>query len=138
MSCGSLNLSDTVVTDAGLAHLQGLPNLMTLHLENTRITDTGLRQLGKMHHLELLALGKTAITDAGLPATAQPDALRALGIHDTGITAMGRGCRALRVTFPGCISTDISVHEPRVPGAKSYSIWYMAAIDGMINPHGTP
>ena len=40
-----MNLSGSLVTDAGLAHLKKMPRLTTLWLENTTVTDAGLVHL---------------------------------------------------------------------------------------------
>jgi hypothetical protein len=42
-----LNLTDTRVSDAGLAHLKGLTNLTTLQLERTQVTTEGVAELKK-------------------------------------------------------------------------------------------
>ena len=38
----SINLRGTKVTDAGMAHLKGLKDLVRLHLEKTAVTDAGI------------------------------------------------------------------------------------------------
>ena len=48
------------VTDAGLAHLDGLASLKELDLSNSRITDLGLVHLKGMKCLEQLSLSRTA------------------------------------------------------------------------------
>jgi hypothetical protein len=40
-----LEISDTQVDDAGLAHLKGLARLRSLDLENTRVTAEGVKEL---------------------------------------------------------------------------------------------
>ena len=48
--CDEINyvdLSRTEVTDAGLAHLQGLTSLQVLYLDSTQVTDAGLAELRK-------------------------------------------------------------------------------------------
>jgi hypothetical protein len=42
-----LDLSETKITDAGLAQLKGLNELETLCLNNTRVTDAGKEELSK-------------------------------------------------------------------------------------------
>jgi hypothetical protein len=39
------HLSDCAITDAGLVHLEGLPNLKQLDLYGTRVTAAGLKRL---------------------------------------------------------------------------------------------
>ena len=40
-----VDLSYTKVTDAGLEHLKGLTNLLSLNLKRTKVTDTGVKKL---------------------------------------------------------------------------------------------
>jgi hypothetical protein len=42
-----LNLSECRITDAGLAHLEGLPELTGIYLNGTRVTATGIEKLRK-------------------------------------------------------------------------------------------
>src|SRR5207245_10180662 len=61
-----INLAVTKITDAGLANLKCLTNLLTLHLENTPVTDAGLAHLKGLINLTYLNLYGTAVGDAGL------------------------------------------------------------------------
>src|SRR5262249_27033644 len=65
MSLSRLDLSNTGITDAGLAHLKGLPELSWLDLSKTQVTDNGLVHL-KGLPLWDLELYRTKVTDAGL------------------------------------------------------------------------
>jgi Leucine-rich repeat (LRR) protein len=65
-SLQGLVLDKTQVTDAGLAHLQGLTSLRGLYLENTQVTDAGLAHLQGLTSLQELYLNNTQVTDAGL------------------------------------------------------------------------
>jgi hypothetical protein len=60
------NFSDTEVTDAGLAHLQGLASLQGLDLSNTQVTDAGLAHLQQLKSIRWLFLRNTEVTDAGV------------------------------------------------------------------------
>jgi hypothetical protein len=40
-----VTLDNTDITNAGLEHLKGLPNLRSLNLHKTKVTEEGLRQL---------------------------------------------------------------------------------------------
>ena len=62
----SLDLSNTKITDAGLAHLVSLKKLASLNLWIPRITSAGLPHLGKIQSLTSLGLGDTQITDESL------------------------------------------------------------------------
>ena len=61
-----LDLSDTQVGYAGLAHLSHLTNLMGLWLYETQVTDAGLAHLSHLTNLTGLDLMGTQVTDAGL------------------------------------------------------------------------
>jgi Leucine-rich repeat (LRR) protein len=61
-----VDLTGTQVTDAGLAHLQGLTGLQGLWLINTQVTDAGLAHLQGLTGLQVLSLDNTQVTDAGL------------------------------------------------------------------------
>src|SRR3972149_6131324 len=61
-----LSLSDTSVTDAGLAHLELLTGLWELHLGSTEITGPGLEHLKGLTGLKWLNLADTQVTEAGL------------------------------------------------------------------------
>jgi Leucine-rich repeat (LRR) protein len=54
------------VSDAGLAHLQGLANLHSLWLDGTRLSDAGLAHLEGLANLSGLSLTGTPVGDAGL------------------------------------------------------------------------
>jgi hypothetical protein len=60
-----LNLSRSKITDAGLLHLKGLPNLQTLSLPK-QITDAGLVHLRGLTNLQVLDVKNTQATDAGI------------------------------------------------------------------------
>ena len=62
----SLNLSNTKITDAGLAHLKGLTNLEKLWLYKTNVTDAGLAHLKGFKKLNGLNLSFTLVTDPQL------------------------------------------------------------------------
>ena len=54
------------ITDKGLAHLSGCPNLKTLDLLNTDITDAGARELAACKALQKVTLTGTAVTAKGV------------------------------------------------------------------------
>jgi hypothetical protein len=62
----SVELGNTQVTDAGLAHLEGVTELQLLYLGNTQITDAGLVHLEGLTELRSLGLTYTQVTGAGL------------------------------------------------------------------------
>ncbi|CAI5458041.1 unnamed protein product [Closterium sp. Yama58-4] len=66
-SLAHLNLWGTKVTDAGLAHLTGLPSLKVLVLAGCKgVTSAGMVDVVRLTGLETLALIDTAVTDDGL------------------------------------------------------------------------
>lgn len=60
-----VNLTGTLITDAGLVHLKEMPNLQELNLDGTKVTDAGLVHLNGLTKLTYLYLDDTQITDAG-------------------------------------------------------------------------
>lgn len=61
-----LLLTNTQVTDKGLAYLESLPRLRFLRLDETQVTDKGLAHLAGLRHLEELYLHKTSVTPEGV------------------------------------------------------------------------
>jgi hypothetical protein len=82
-------LSDTPVTDAGLAHLRGLGSLQLLNLGQTPITDKGLEHLHGLTGLQVLYLDGTQVGDAGLKQLADLEGLRELYLARTGVSDAG-------------------------------------------------
>ena len=62
----TVNLSNTEVTNAGLAPVKDLKQLRTLFLDNTKIGDAGVAHLKGLKQLQVLSLVNTLVTDAGL------------------------------------------------------------------------
>lgn len=84
-----LSLSDTTVSDAGISHIGRLGQLEELYLLRTKITDAGLQQLSGMSHLHILVLGGTTITDAGLSSLRPLTELREVYLNSTLVSADG-------------------------------------------------
>lgn len=84
-----LDLSDTRVTDAGLAVVAQLVHLTRLHLEQTGVGDGGLVHLKGLRYLEYLNLYGTAVTDAGLDPLAALPELKRLYLWQTAVTEDG-------------------------------------------------
>ncbi|MSU44343.1 MAG: hypothetical protein EXS22_09990 [Pedosphaera sp.] len=85
----SLNLSDALLTDYGMASIEKLPALRSLNLINTRITDAGLAHVKNLTHLTRLDLSHNPITDDGLNHLLQLKDLRVLSLAHTQITDRG-------------------------------------------------
>jgi Leucine-rich repeat (LRR) protein len=86
-----LNLVNTAVTDAGLAHLSKLPKLRELFLDGTAITDVGLDHLSGCTNLERLGISETAVTDAGLAHLSRLPKLQEVFLDGTAVTDLGLG-----------------------------------------------
>jgi len=93
-----LNLGKTSVTDAGLASIKGLTQLTELHLEETKITDKGLASLKDLKNLAYLNLYGTAVTDAGLDSLKALTNLRHLYLWQTKVTEAG--AKKLKAALP--------------------------------------
>jgi hypothetical protein len=61
-----LNLTNTRVSDAGLAHFRDCKKLISLHLPGTQVSDSGLANFKDCNDLISLSLPGTKVTDAGL------------------------------------------------------------------------
>ncbi len=84
-----LDLFDSAVTDAGLAHLKGLNCLQTLDLSATDIGDTGLAHLEGLTDLKELDLRSTKVTDGGLVHLRTLRNLQALYLCGTQVSDAG-------------------------------------------------
>lgn len=71
------------VSDAGMRHLAGLPNLRHLNLAGCRITDRGLDVLRQLPHLETLNVAWTAIGDTGAAHLTHCDRLKKVDLSGT-------------------------------------------------------
>ena len=93
-----LSLAKTSVTDAGLATIRGLTQLTELHLEETKITDKGLASLKDLKNLTYLNLYGTAVTDEGLDQLKGLTNLRHLYVWQTKVTEAG--VKKLKAALP--------------------------------------
>jgi hypothetical protein len=96
----TLELSHARISDAGLAHLQGMAGLERLGLSHTRISDAGLLHLKGMTNLVLLSLNNTKITDAGLAHLQGLTGLKRLNLSGTKVT--DAGVKKLQAALPKC------------------------------------
>lgn len=86
----SLALAGTRITDRALAILaRNLPDLVSLDLSNTAVTEAGMASLTLLGRLAELNLEGTALDDAGLAHIAEIPALARLYIGDTDVTDAG-------------------------------------------------
>ncbi|OZJ06897.1 hypothetical protein BZG36_00254 [Bifiguratus adelaidae] len=95
-----LNLSNTHVTDEGLANLKDLAKLEEIYLDRCRVGDIGCRTFLTFTHLHTLSLAYTSITDATLEA-----------MSDTSTSVFNPTLRILNCA--GCAVTDRGVYALR-------------------------
>lgn len=82
----TLDLTDTQVTDEGLAYIAQLSILRFLFLRRTPVTDAGLSYLLKLPRLEWLDLSETAVSDAGVRQLSSLPELTTLYLENTAVT----------------------------------------------------
>lgn len=92
------------ITDAGVANLAGLKQLRELDLSNTEVSDQGLAVIAQLPRLETLQLAGTKITDEGVAQLAGLKHLRELnlafneGISDKSVASLsGLNLRVLNL-----------------------------------------
>lgn len=85
----TLNLGRSQITDAGLAHVGEMKNLVWLDLSNTAVTDAGLEHLSGLPLLHYLNLYGTAISDNGLKHLSGMPNLRRVYVWQTQATPEG-------------------------------------------------
>lgn len=89
-SLEELDLSeDSLITDAGMAHVAKLRELKKLNLWRVQISDYGALMLAPLTKLEWLNLDNTKLSDSGLPVLKNMTALTFLHLGSTQITAAG-------------------------------------------------
>lgn len=81
-----LDLCNTRVTDQGLIRVAPLAELISLNLSGTKVTDVGLQRLRAMRHLQWLELDGTNVTDEGVEVVGQFPDLRELSLAHTRIS----------------------------------------------------
>jgi Leucine-rich repeat (LRR) protein len=65
-SLQAVNLSETQVTDAGIAHLSPLEQVEALHLSNTKLTNNCIKHLSQMKALNWVDIRGTQVTLEGI------------------------------------------------------------------------
>ncbi len=84
-----LDLSSTLIKDAGLARLAGMHSLRSLKIDQCRFTDAGLQEILKLRKIELLSLSGTPVTDAGIASLCDLGELESLDLSRLEITGKG-------------------------------------------------
>ncbi len=137
----ALTLTDTSISDLGLAWLKGHPGLEKLDLGDTAITDESLAVMASLPKLRYLNLSETAVTEKGLEFLRGNTTLRTLRLEGTGISdeavalvasfkrleklyILGSefsraGLVRLQASLPGCKIVQENIEVPRIhsPGA---------------------
>ena len=93
-----LSLSNTSLTDKGIASVAKLKSLRTLDLSATQISDLAITHLSKLHQLDELNLCETNVTDACVSDLINIPHLKVLDVCNTGIT--DHGLKQLREAKP--------------------------------------
>lgn len=81
-----IDLSDTQVTDAGLAHLSDMTSLTELYINNTAVSDDGVASLSKLYRLKTLSLIQTRITDKSISFLHELTDLESLDLRGNAMT----------------------------------------------------
>jgi Leucine-rich repeat (LRR) protein len=94
----SLDLSHSNIDDEALRSLSGMPDLRSLDLSETKITDAGVAVLAEHRNLQSLDLSQTGVTDVALPPLVKLPYLSQLDLRETQITEAA--VRELRRQMP--------------------------------------
>lgn len=95
-----LTLSDVPAKGSALAMLPHPEKLVSLNLAQSRVTDAEVAHIASMKHLESLNLSQTTITDAAIETLSGMASLEQLILSQTGISEEGIG--RLRAALPDC------------------------------------
>jgi WD40 repeat protein len=98
-----VNLSNTSIGDAGLAHLKDCTEIQNLFLNQTKVTDQGLANVKDFTKLLSLHLEDTAVTDEGMK-------------HLVGLTRL----RNMNLSRTKVTSTEVASLERSIPGLKVF------------------
>ena len=95
-----LRLDGTETTDAGLVHLRHLTHLETLMVSCKRVTDAGIEHLTGLRQLQILDLSGTNLTDEGLTLLRTFRHLKELNLTETRVS--DEAVTKLRHVLPNC------------------------------------
>ena len=139
---GSLELQQTNIGDAGLAHVAELPFLTqeraltpghqstSLFLDHTRVTDDGLKHLSQLCGLDALSLNETAITDKGLTHLRRLPTLFSLQLRGTRVTGATFG------QLSGCTIANLNLRDTSLNDAGCDQLAKLASLTAL-NVRGT-
>jgi Leucine-rich repeat (LRR) protein len=136
----TLALNRAVLSDAGLVHLRGHPELVNLELRGTGITDAGLAHLTTLPQLRRLNLQATAIDDRSAATLAQLKSLTLLSVERTRLTSGGlaelRSLANLETLYLGesSITGDGLEIIPELPRLKYLSLRGLKVGDEQLAP----
>jgi hypothetical protein len=82
----TLNLSDLPITDSGLEAIDDLPELQGLYLSRTRVQGRGLAKLKSLPRLSILYLDGNQVTEEGLKALSGASSLQILSLNGVHLT----------------------------------------------------
>ena len=97
-----LRADAAAVQNSDLAHLAGLPNLLSLDLSNQPISDEGMKQVGTCHSLQKLYFANTGVGDAGIALTREPRPSGSIGVPQD--TSHGCGAEKTSARLANCRS----------------------------------
>ncbi len=105
-----LHLSDALIDDEVLIHLELAKGLGELYLDGTNITDDGLAHLARLSSLNSLHLGRTKITGSGLRHLAALPNLIDLDLSDTNLSRDGLELLTKLLVPPPAGSSYLALH----------------------------
>ncbi len=86
----AVDLTGAKIGDDDLEVFQRLLTLEELHLSETQVTDKGMAELALAASLEKINLNRTAVTDSGLMALRELPNLRIVWVHGSRVTPEGK------------------------------------------------
>lgn len=119
-----LDLSNSAITDEGLAKLGNLINLEELNLAGTAIDGSGLQALSGLKKLVRLDLSRTRLNDEALPFVTAFDSLDRLEVSYTKVTDVGLKVLKLMPSLQqiGIRETKVSPHIREVKNFKALRV----------------
>jgi len=114
-----ISANRTKISDAGIAKLTGMPKLHTLHLSETRLTDACTGSLARIVNLREVDLCDTTVSDKGIDKLARLKQMKSIHVNRTLVT--DRGIEAIVKNFPALEE----LHARSNPGITAKSLKYL-------------